>query len=85
MISLIVTTEKHSDWKNFCQLLDMKIGGISRGVCPMDSSKPLARKILMEWFPMVDVKKTFKYFEENGGFCDCEILWNVGDDSWKYD
>jgi hypothetical protein len=25
----------------------------------------------------VDIDKSIKYFEENGGFCDCEILFNV--------
>jgi hypothetical protein len=25
----------------------------------------------------IDVYKTIKYFEENGGYCDCEVMKNV--------
>jgi hypothetical protein len=34
-------------------------------------------KRLLERFD-VDVEGSLAYFEEHGGFCDCEILFNVG-------
>jgi len=34
-------------------------------------------KQLLERFD-VDVEGSLAYFEENGGYCDCEIVFNVG-------
>lgn len=28
----------------------------------------------------IDINGTLKYFEDNGGYCDCEVLFNVDDD-----
>jgi len=36
----------------------------------------LSRKILAT-VEGVDVEKTIEYFEKNGGYCDCEICFNV--------
>jgi hypothetical protein len=36
-----------------------------------------AAKRLLERFD-VDVQGSLAYFEEHGGFCDCEILFNLG-------
>jgi hypothetical protein len=37
----------------------------------------LYAKRLLERFK-VDVEGSLAYFEEHGGFCDCEILFNLG-------
>jgi hypothetical protein len=36
-----------------------------------------ARKLLAEYG--VDVEASVNFFQEFGGFCDCEIIWNVED------
>lgn len=35
-----------------------------------------SRKILTS-FENIDIERSIKFFEESGGFCDCEILFNV--------
>jgi hypothetical protein len=44
--------------------------------CDNTRDKPLARAIL-EKMGSIDIEATFKFFDENGGHCDCEILFNV--------
>lgn len=34
------------------------------------------RKILIS-LPNVDVEETLDFYRENGGYCDCEVLYNV--------
>jgi len=79
-------TRKHKDWDNFCALLEGKEGCNFRYVgknkkivwsCKGGEDKTYAKKILKKYFPDIDIKKTFKYFEKRGGFCDCEILFNI--------
>jgi hypothetical protein len=31
----------------------------------------------MEDMGKIDINRTLADFEDHGGFCDCEILWNV--------
>jgi hypothetical protein len=40
-------------------------------------SKTMARAILAKYFSEVDIEKTMSFFEDQGGFCDCEIIFNV--------
>lgn len=44
--------------------------------CSSKSDRPLATAIL-EKMGNVDIPKSLKYFDEHGGHCDCEILFNV--------
>ena len=77
-----IVSPQHPLWENFCERLqgvegcDFKInekGGIY-WKCGRDKSK--ARAIL-ETMENVDIDGTLKYFDEHGGNCDCEILFNV--------
>ncbi|MFX0066975.1 MAG: DUF2695 domain-containing protein [Candidatus Hermodarchaeota archaeon] len=65
----------HPNWKQFCKLLNAKLQSIG---CFGDLSN--ARMILENNFPNIDIEKSLQYFEENGGFCDCEILLNIYDE-----
>lgn len=80
---------KNKDWKRFCELLESSEGCNFKQKVPNDPKsitweckgghdKSLAEKILKKYFPEIDIPKTFKYFENHGGYCDCEILFNVG-------
>jgi hypothetical protein len=42
------------------------------------NDKPFARAIL-EKMGNIDIGASFDYFEEHGGYCDCEIVFNVFD------
>jgi hypothetical protein len=80
-----IMTPYHKDWDGFCGLLDGEEGcnfredenGKIVWTCDNSSEKPLSRKILKKYFPDVDVEETIKYFEGHGGYCDCEVLFNV--------
>jgi len=85
-----IMTPEHKDWEKFCELLEGKEGCDFTQKDPNDiktltwkckggNDKSLATKILKKHFPNVDINKTMKYFEDNGGHCDCEILFNVGE------
>jgi len=44
--------------------------------CYNGFERPLTRALLKK-FEGVDVEGSLKYFAENGGHCDCEVLFNV--------
>lgn len=45
-------------------------------ICKDGKSRPFANKILSD-MGGIDVEKTLEYFDNHGGHCDCEILFNV--------
>uniref|UniRef100_A0A6H1ZMW2 DUF2695 domain-containing protein n=1 Tax=viral metagenome TaxID=1070528 RepID=A0A6H1ZMW2_9ZZZZ len=78
----IMTTENER-WDEFIENLEGEKGCNFTGEeanikwsCNSDKSRPLTRKILEE-MGNIDIEKTMKYFDEHGGYCDCEILFNV--------
>jgi len=88
VIATNVMTIDHPRWREFYQLLEgpegcnfqEKVPGDCESVtwkCAGGKDKSLARAILAKHFPDVDIEKSFEYFEEHGGYCDCEILFNV--------
>lgn len=44
--------------------------------CSSATDRPISRKIL-ESMGNVDIEGTLQYFEDHGGYCECEILMNV--------
>jgi hypothetical protein len=50
------------------------LGDVLPGYCSHDYKN--AREIL-KGFPDVNIKASLDYFREQGGYCDCEILFNV--------
>ena len=78
-----IMTTKNERWDEFTEKLEGKDGcdftGEGKNIkwnCNGDESRPIARKILEEMGD-IDIEKTMKYFDEHGGHCDCEILFNV--------
>lgn len=81
-----VMTPKHPRWNEFCTRLEGPEGcafveqepGNPKSVTWKCSSRPnfeLATPILKAMG--VDVESSIAYFREHGGYCDCEILFNV--------
>jgi len=87
-------TPKHPKWDEFIERLAGIEGcdfsedenGDPRWYCSGGKDKPEATKILRkmnakiddEW--MINVEGSLEYFDEHGGHCDCEIIWNVKPD-----
>ena len=77
-------TKQHQNWEKFCELLEGPEGcnfkkdkkGKTTWNCDA-KTKSHAERILRKYFPKIDIKETFEYFDNNGGYCDCEILFNV--------
>jgi hypothetical protein len=84
-MKLQIMTTKHPRWNEFTQRLggpegcnfhDDPATGQMAWTCEGGSDKTLAAAILAK-MGGIDVPASLEYFEENGGFCDCEILFNV--------
>lgn len=84
-----IMTPDNPDWKRFVALLEGPEGcnfqqdpntEKTTWSCKGDKDKSKALAILMKHFPGVDVPATLAYFESRGGYCDCEILFNVDPD-----
>lgn len=73
----------HPKWEEFCERLEGLEGcnfhedekGKVTWSCKGGNNKDKAEAILktME----VNIEKSLQCFEDNGGYCDCEILFNV--------
>ena len=78
-----IMTTKHPQWAEFISRLKGPEGcnlrvenGKAVWDCDSGTSKDKARTIL-ERMGGIDVAASLKYFENRGGYCDCEILFNV--------
>jgi hypothetical protein len=77
-------TPNHELWDEFYQRLEGPEGcnfrndddGKTVWSCDGDMDKPLSRAILKK-YKSVDIESTLQYFESHGGYCDCEVLFNV--------
>ena len=76
----------NKDFKKFCEILEGKEGCNFREKVKDDpksitwkcwGNHKLAKKILKKYFPKEDVNKFLEHCKNNGGYCDCEILFNV--------
>ena len=74
-----VMTKEHPKWEEFCKRLrgpegcDFREGGTA---CIGGRDKRFAIRILRT-YEDIDIQETINYFEQHGGYCDCEILLNV--------
>lgn len=85
---MYVMSPEHPRWAEFCDYLsgpdfcnfhrtDKSDPDSWKWTCDSnDHSKPFCRTILnaMGGF---DVEESLRFFEQHGGFCDCEVLFNV--------
>lgn len=76
---------RHPRWREFlrrlegvegCNFAEDETGQITWR-CSGDGDKSLAIAI-MQKIQDVDIERSLDYFEQNGGYCDCEILFNLG-------
>jgi len=80
-----IMTPAHPQWTEFCNRLAGPGAYNFRGrgekirfTCGGGDDKTFARTILAEMgFGKWRINASCDYFEEHGGFCDCEILFNV--------
>ena len=71
-----ILTIKHPKFFEFCsRLSEQQIPDEMAGKTVEE--RPLARMILENYYPEIDVEATFDYFDEFGGYNDVEILLNV--------
>lgn len=76
-------TPSHNRWDEFCVKLSKRCrlkekNGEVTWKCAGGEQKLGARAVLKQMgFSDTTIRDTFYYFELNGGFCDCEILFNV--------
>lgn len=75
-------TREHPRWKEFCATLggpgycDFTEDG--KWKCDSTTNRQFARKALAGMgFDEAGIEASLAYFETNGGYCDCEILFNV--------
>lgn len=81
---LRLMTPEHRGWKTFANRLGGPEGcafsrdanGNTTWRCKGGTDKTYAENIL-KTIPNIDVKGSLDYFEQHGGYCDCEILFNV--------
>ncbi len=79
-MKLPIMTPNHDRWDEFCERLggtegcDFQEDGTWK--CLGGTDKTFAIAILID-MGGVDIPASLSFFEQNGGFCDCEILFNV--------
>jgi hypothetical protein len=81
-----VMTPDHERWEEFCVRLEGPEGcdfkrdedGRPTWRCAAGSDKTRARAVLSAMgFDEGDIEASCEFFEQHGGYCDCEILFNV--------
>lgn len=84
----IAMTPAHPAWDDFCERLEGVEGcnfhydddeGKTRWTCSAKQSYEHAFAILRAHWPDVDLGASATYWQEHGGYCDCEILFNVAE------
>ena len=79
-----ILTKTHERFEAFCERLEGPEGcnfkedenGKITWKCKGGKNKDFAEKILRT-MEGIDVEGTLQYFEQHGGYCDCEIVFNV--------
>ncbi len=77
-------TPEHQKWDEFIERLEGSEGcdfketepGKPTWECAGGRNKDFAKAIL-ETIPNVDIDASLEYFEKRGGYCDCEIIFNI--------
>jgi hypothetical protein len=82
-----IMDQDHPGWETFRRILSLVISApgkhspgtvfVSSRPCDCTKSRPLVCEILKKHFPGVDIPATLAYFDDHGGYCDCEVLLNV--------
>jgi hypothetical protein len=76
-----ILTPQSKRWEVFCETLYLSLypDGGDRSICAGAPGKDRHRhaKQIMADMGGVDIDKSIAFFEYNGGYCACEILFNV--------
>jgi rhodanese-related sulfurtransferase len=76
---------EHPDWQAFLERLEGPEGcdfkkdakGKITWLCKSGNDKTFAKKILTDMgLNEFEIEESCEWFEDNGGYCDCEILFN---------
>jgi hypothetical protein len=62
-------------WPEFCKLLNEQL---DKHGCKGGRNKDLAIAVLEDRWQTLEREACLAFFESFGGYCDCEILYNVG-------
>ena len=77
---IMAPCNKH--WNDFCWELDAHVG-LSKmeetGTFTCNSDHKFTTEVLTRCAPYINLKETIELLEEKGGYCDCEVLFNVMD------
>ena len=86
-----ILTREHPNWDDFVRILtaivnihEVAVPGEEepelQWTCHGDLRQSIATIAFMETLDItedIDVDGTISYFQANGGYCDCEVLFNV--------
>lgn len=79
-----IMSQEHPRWDEFVWRLEgpegcnfREVKGEVRWDCEGGRNKELAIAILKD-MGGIDIAESLSYFEDRGGYCDCEIIFNVG-------
>lgn len=70
-----IMSPDHPQWDEFIKRLE---NSDAMRKCSAKTDKTYARNIL-KTMSNIDIESSMSFFESRGGFCDCEILYNVGE------
>jgi Protein of unknown function (DUF2695) len=91
----IPMTPDHSLWDEFIDRLngpegcnfELKESGAERSLtweCDAAGAFPISRQILGDWgFSLEEIEESLSYFQEHGGYCDCEMVLKVHSFVWR--
>ncbi|MBD3185025.1 DUF2695 domain-containing protein [Candidatus Poribacteria bacterium] len=69
---------KKEEFDKFYNILAGEEGcNVTDQCCICHSDHRFTKKILRKYFPKEDVNKFIAWCKSKGGYCDCEIIFNV--------
>lgn len=84
MKRIAIMSQNHPRWGEFVQRLEgpkgcnfREVKGEIRWNCEGDHKLSTA---ILEDIGNIDVTKSLSYFKDSGGYCDCEVIFNVAGD-----
>lgn len=71
-----ILTNEHPDFATFCNRLSTVLwpAGKKNPDCRHDHG---AATEILNHMPNIDIQGTLDWFDQHGGHCDCEIMFNI--------
>lgn len=77
----VLMTPNHPKWDLFANTLGNEgycnFEGDEKITWECDGNLNKSAKLLSLEYPEIDIYNTLCFFRDNGGYCDCEVLFNV--------